>query len=322
MDSNYNKIFRLLGESGLGDDYKNYLNDISAKDPEIKSFFAAYSRLDNIIKNSSHIPTEELGDYILKKNKFNERQSDSSKKIILIENHLYDCKTCKSVYEELSEEFYEVENAVDKYFDKSGIHEKVKVLYPLILFKNNYIRYAIVSTVSMIILFLGLEILSGITTPNNYRLGQIKDKSLSYITRGRSSFEFQEGLTALGNGNYDKAIKLFENDIANNKNGISIFYTHYILGLAYLESAKNDFVGLFPSFDFNKVRKAIDNFNLCISENSSGNYPDISFNSYFYMAKAELIRNNFALAKKYLQIVINNKGSKMNLAIELLDQLK
>ena len=322
MNDYYNKILSLLEKENLSETDKNYLAEIAGKNPEVKSFLNTYGKLGKIVKDTSHITLAELQDYILEKNNLNDEHSISLMKFSIIKNHLNSCKSCFSIYEELSAELNAADTAINKFIIDSVSRGKERDIKTQQLFKNKLIRYPIFSAVSILVLFLALEIFSTFTTPKNFRLGQINDKPLSAITRGRLSLEFQEGLAALDNGDYGKAISFFENDLINNKNGNSIFYTHYILGLTYLESAKKDFLGLFISFDTNDILKAVDNFNLCITDNISGNFPDVSFNAYFFMAKAEIILNNTALAKKYLGVVIDNKGSKLNEAKELLNKLE
>jgi len=322
MDTNYSQILNLLEKETLNEEDKYLLRDIANKEPEAKTFLEAYKKLSKIINESSHISAEELGNYILIKSNLNADQSLSLKKYWLIDKHLKDCKFCYSVYNELSGELEESEGILNKYYDESKAEHTKAAKHTAYLFKNNLFKYSFISAVGIVVLFFGLGLFSNFITPKYYYLGKLNNKPLSSITRGTSSFEYQEGIAALDNGNYKEAISLFEKDIDKNINQASTFYAHYILGLTYMESAEKDFLGLFVSYDNKKIKKAVDNFNICISENNSGSYPDISFSSYYFMAKAELLLNNTDLAIKYLRIVVENKGSKMNEALELLKKLQ
>ncbi|MCK7526438.1 MAG: hypothetical protein MZV64_56980 [Ignavibacteriales bacterium] len=64
-----------------------------------------------------------------------------------------------------------------------------------------------------------------------------------YTTRGRTSELFQRGLDAIDRKDYDSAIQYLNDDVNKNQNDESIFYTHFILGITYVNKAESDFLG-------------------------------------------------------------------------------
>ncbi len=134
--------------------------------------------------------------------------------------------------------------------------------------------------------------------------------------------EFQNGLQALSQEDYEEAIKNFKNDVKNNFNDRTIFYTDYMLGLIYLKKSESDFLGLFTSFNKEDLEKSIIYFNDVVKKNNSGSFNNITYNAYFFLGKSYLLKDNFKEAKKYFQLVIDNRGSYSKKAEELLKSIE
>ncbi|MBK6913984.1 MAG: hypothetical protein IPH11_10120 [Ignavibacteriales bacterium] len=64
------------------------------------------------------------------------------------------------------------------------------------------------------------------------------------------------------------------------------------------------------------------NLQLSIEKNLSGKYQNLSMNAHFYIAKAYLMFDDKENAKKYLEKVIEEKGSKMIEAENILSDLE
>ncbi|HSR18506.1 MAG TPA: hypothetical protein VLM39_10500 [Ignavibacteriaceae bacterium] len=126
----------------------------------------------------------------------------------------------------------------------------------------------------------------------------------------------------LQENNYDKAIDFLKKDIFENPKDETIFYSYYVIGLSYLKAAEKSTFGLFSYYDKSKAAEALKNFKTAVEKNKSGKYPNITLNAYFYSAKACLMMDNLPPAKKYLQKVISEKGSKMNEAKRILSELE
>lgn len=325
MDENIQKILTILSKDKLTKEDKSELDLLLSSDTEAKEFYNKYSRLESLVKASSHISAEDFAEYILFRNNDSKHRFPTSK-IKFIEEHIRKCPKCSSVFSELSGEYSAVGEfisspAFDGFQKPKEIVQSVQALRSS-FFQNRLFRYSFVSITAVIALFFSLTIISQLTTPQNIKLAKTEDNSLFYVTRGRASDEFQKGLLALDEKKFNSAINYFEEDINNNKNDETIFYTHYILGLTYLEVSEKDFLGLFPSFNEYSADKAVDNFKKSIAKNNSGNFPDITSNSYYFLAKADLMLGKTAEAKKNLEMVIKIKGSKIDRAKELLNNLE
>lgn len=321
MKENIQRIFTILAKDSLMEQDKDELESLLSSDPEAKEFFNKFNRLKDFVKDSSHLTEDDLAEYILFRNK-NPEYNFASSKIKFIEEHIRKCAKCSPVFLKLSEEYSAICDFTNSSLQKSQADAQPAPVIKRYLFQNKFSRYSFITVTAVIALFFSLAIISQLVTPKNIKLAKTKDNSLFYITRGRASDEFQKGLLDLGEKKFGNAINYFEQDINKNKNDGTIFYTHYILGLTYLEISEKNFLGLFPSFDKLKVNKAIDNFKKCIVKNNSGNFPDITSNSYYFLAKAELMLGESEEAKKGLEMVIKIKGSKIDQAKELLNNLE
>jgi tetratricopeptide (TPR) repeat protein len=143
-----------------------------------------------------------------------------------------------------------------------------------------------------------------------------------YLTRGRTSISFQKGLDALDKGNYSDAINYLNLDIEKHNNESSIFYSNYILGSTYLKAAESDFLGMFISFDDDKVQLAIENLKTSIKKNTSGSYENLNLDANYYIGRAYLLLDDFDSAKKHLEIVVNNKGGFYNEAETIIESME
>lgn len=321
MKQNIEKILNILSGDRIKDEETKQIENIIASDPEAKEFFKEFKIIEKLVEASSHLSEEDLVDYILFKNNNLQKSLDISK-IELIENHLKNCAKCSSAFMEFSGEYSDIDKYLSDNYMKPEQPARTINIAGSSFSKFKILRYSFASAAVAAVLFFLLAIVSQLTTPQNYKLASVNENSLNYVTRGRATDEFQKGLVALDNKNIGDAIGFFKEDIADNKNDETIFYTNYILGLAYLENSKKDFLGLFPSYDVNKVNNAIENFRQCILKNNSGSFPDITASSYFFMAKADLILNNTMQAKKDLQMVIHLNGSRSDEAKKLLNDLQ
>jgi tetratricopeptide (TPR) repeat protein len=142
------------------------------------------------------------------------------------------------------------------------------------------------------------------------------------ISRGRSTDNFELSIKALEDKDYQSAIEYLKNDIELNPNDKTIFYSYYILGLTHLEMAEKNLLGLFTTFDKSSSEATILNLGKCVKLNTSGNFNNVNLDAFFFMAKASLMLEDSKTAKDYLEIVVKEKGSKMNEAEQILKELK
>jgi len=315
----FEKIIELLEKKTLSEEDSQVLNSLIENDTEARQIYDTYRKLGSLLK-SEHISYDDLRDYILFKNNIEPENKDVIKIIPQIDIHLKNCERCTDEFKTLNEEYTDLDLFIPKELSGEVSEKKERLSIPERKWRAP--AYAFVSVIAIGFVFLLLLLVSNITTPANYDLASIENKSEFYVTRGRATNDFQESLKALEENNYDKAITHLQKDIDDNPNDETIFYSHYIAGLSYLEKADNSFLGLFRSFDKNSAKNALENFRLCIEKNNSGLFPDITFNAYFYSAKANIMLGDIESAKEYLKIVIEEKGSKMFEAQSIMSKLE
>ncbi|MEO8233054.1 MAG: hypothetical protein ABI638_12285, partial [Ignavibacteriota bacterium] len=265
--NDFEKIIELLDKESITTEEKKLLNEMIGKDSETKKISQAYLQLKNSLKRKEHIDEELMGEYVLYKNNLSQERL-----IILlskmVEDHIRKCEPCENLFKELNSEYTEVDSFITQSFTEQVPSEKPAQKKGFFLFDNfTAAKYAFTSLAAVIVLYLGLFAVSSITTPD-YKKSFIDDKDF-YTSRGRTSELFQRGLDAIDRKNYDSAIKYLNDDINKNQNEESIFYTHFILGITYIEKAEGGFFGLFQSFNKEDVQKGIANFEQSIKLNNS-----------------------------------------------------
>jgi tetratricopeptide (TPR) repeat protein len=317
--NNFEKIIELLDKESITTEEKNFLKEMIEKDSEAKKISQAYLQLKNSLKRNEHIDEELMGEYVLYKNNLSQERV-----IILlsqmVEDHIRKCEPCENLFKELNSEYTEVDSFITQSVVGQTTSKKPAQKKGFLFFHNfTTAKYAFASLAAVIVLYLGLFAVSSFTTPN-YKKSFIDDKDY-YTTRGRTSQLFQRGLDAIDRKNYDSAIKYLNEDINKNQNDESIFYTHFILGITYVEKAEGGFLGLFKSFNKEDVQKGIANFEQSIKLNNSGKFDNLKLDAQYFIGKSYLMIDEIESAKSHLQIVIDGKGSYYKKAEELIKEL-
>ncbi len=320
---NFDKIIELLEKNNLTKEEKNLLDELLKEDAEANEFYNSYKKLGGAFLASRHLTIDELADYVLIKNGLEPERKESTRNIPVFKAHIRRCEKCAKEMENLNKEYSDVKNFVSSQFE-ARVEEKTKVSDSKKIFisKLNFYRYAVIGISAIAVLFFSLMVISNLSTSKYYKLGTIGDLSDISISRGRTTNDFELSLKALEEKNYRAAIDYLKNDIELNKNDETIFYSYYILGLTYLETAEGNLFGLFPKFDKSSAEAALQNFKKTINLNTSGKFQNVNLDAYFYAAKASLMLENSKSAKEYLNIVVKEKGSKMNEAGQILNELK
>jgi len=135
----------------------------------------------------------------------------------------------------------------------------------------------------------------------------------------RNTELYKQGLTAFKKGNYDGAIDLLMDDIILNQNDSTMFYAHYLLGIAYLKSSENNILNTFKSYDRLRVDEGIQNLMIFIDKNEGGVNDRASIDAHYYIAKAYLSIDDIENAKKHLQIVMEKRGKYYSDAVKILN---
>jgi len=322
---NTNQILELLQKKTLTESEKQTLKNFSDSDEEIKSFINIYTNLKSSLSDSKHIHTDLLSSFIL----FEAGEEPKNKLIPLIRDkikaHLNECSTCKEEYDLLLGEYNEVSQHVNKNIRREhnaeDDSEKRTSFIPEFLRQTN-LRFIYVTLTVLVVGYLGLFSFSSLTTPYYEKNIFSESDDNSYLTRGRTSVLFQQGLYAIEQGNYDAAIKFLTEDIQENKNDKSIFYSYYITGITYLKAAESDFAGLFKSFNKQDVELAISILKESIEKNDSGDYENLKLDSYYYMGRAYLLIEDKDSAQASFQKVLDGKGRFAMESKNLIDQME
>lgn len=311
------KIIDLLEKKDLSDSENKWLKDIYASDPEAKSIIDTYNSIKYSLNRNEHIDEELLGEYVLYRNGSPEYNKILPFLLIRIEDHLRKCELCQNTFKELNSQYADIDEFVGK--SLSAKAEKSYTLITQIIFKEkfNSIRYAITSLVAVVVIYLGLYVYSDLTMPNYMKTPFAEERDF-YNTRGRITELFQRGLDALDRKDFETAIKYFNDDLRENPDQESIFYTHFVIGLAYVSKAEKDFLGLFKSFDKDDLLKGIYHFEKSIELNHNDRFQNLKLDAHYYLGKAYLLINDKISAKRHLQTVIDEKGSYYKNAEEIL----
>lgn len=287
-------------------------------DPDNLEFYNTYKKIKNSVKKDEHLSYDVLSDYILLKNGLEPVNHEVVLALPQIENHLRNCQHCLGEFKLLNKELHDINTFVTIPAEQNtkGKSSKVTAGKPLSA------RYGIFTVLAIGLLYLSAFVISQAVSPDNYEYARIENEPDYYTTRGRMSGEFQASLDALEKGEYTQAIASLEQDIKNNHGDATIFYSHYIIGLAYLETAEKNLLGLFPSYDQSAANKGLKNLESAIVLNNTGKYQNITLDAYFYKAKALLMLNRKNDARTSLQYVIKNRGSKIIEAQDILKQME
>ncbi|MGE5798333.1 MAG: hypothetical protein ACM34N_16220, partial [Ignavibacteria bacterium] len=177
------KIIELLEKRKLTPEEQALLNKMAAEDEESRKYYGFYRKLEQIVKNSSHIGEEDLADYILFKNEVKPENFRCSV-IPKIEEHLRKCPKCTGNFKRINAEYFDLDN----FFSSGKIEESVRTrLVKTSFFKP---RFIYTSLAAAAVIFLLLMIVSDLSTPYYYDYAGLKVQSEVYITRGRGTNYF------------------------------------------------------------------------------------------------------------------------------------
>jgi len=320
---NESEIIELLSKKNLSNEDKILIKKSFEYYPGLKKYQSIFNILNNI-STDLHLDIDIISDFVLYQNKQPVENKNFSKLIPNIENHLSTCEICQNEFNMLNNEYADIDSFVETQFEK--VQKKNPPLrkenFLVRFFTNPFPRYSFAGAFGLVLLYFTLFGISELTTPKYKSLSATSYLNQVSTTRGRTSPEFQKGLSAIELGDYTSAITSLNKDIAKTKNDNTLFYTHYILGLVYLNKSESTFLGLFPSYNKTDIDNAIKNFDKVLSTNNTGLFENINYNSYYFLGRAYLLKDNFSNAKKYLKMVVSNKGDYFEEASILLSSIE
>lgn len=317
--NDFEKIIELLDKDFITDEDKLRVSEMINNNPEAKKIHDTYLNLKSSLNRNEHIDEELMSEYVMYKSNL------SSERLIVmlakkVEDHIRKCVKCEKLFTELNAEYCDVDNFVSQSLIEPVSQEKPAQLKGFFLFNNlNAARFAFTSLAAVVVLYLGLFAVSSFITPD-YKNSFLNGEDF-YTTRGRTSESFQRGLDAIDRSDYESAIKFLNDDINHNKSDESIFYTHFILGITFVNKAESDFLGLFKSFNKDDVTRGIENFEKSIELNNSGKFDNLKLDAHYFIGKSYLMIDDKTSAREHLQSVVDGKGSYYKNAEELLKKL-
>lgn len=313
-----NNFDRLLEYLENENEKRNEIEALAAEDVQISEFLKF---CDDVRKLGSelHPDYEMIADYIVYEDQ--SAGGTALRHTLNLTRHLQSCPECAELYRELKEEYNEVE-----FREELPVYKIESVPAPrktgFSLFRNYpVIRYAAAASVFFVIGWLGLAMYSSVSMPQYKKIaGYNPVEDISQV-RGRSNSYFDKALSEISRRNYDNAIALLSEDAAVNSNDMTIFYTHYVTGLLYLSKSESSVLGMMKNYNHDDLKNAVKQFEMVISKNKSGKFDNVTFDAYYYIGKAFLLLEDKPNARKYLKLVIDNRGSFMDESRKLLDMI-
>lgn len=318
----FDKILELLEKQNLTESDQKLLEQYTNSDKELNSVVEVYKKLKTCLSGNGHISTDLLASYVLYEMGENEDNKTISILSRKVSSHLKECTECKKEYEELKNEYTLIGEHIVNALYQNAQSRSDNFIFSSFFKRTSTFKYAFAVLAVLIVSYVGLFFISTSTTPE-YKTNLFNDTTEdSYLTRGRTSPLFQQGLNAIEEKDYSKAIEFLSQDINEHKNDKSIFYSHYILGLTHLRASESDFLGLFKSYNNKNVDFAITNLQAAIGKNNSGSYESLKLDAYYYLGRAYLLVDNRDLAVSSLQKVIDEKGKFAREAQQLISDLE
>jgi len=315
----FEKVIHILEREVIPYEEKEYLKLIASEDIDIKNFLSVHLKLKHIFNSSSHLDMEILAEFIL----YYDGDLDAAEYIPQItdriEDHLVECSICNNLYLAFTKEFQQVDNFVSKAINDDDDFEYQKKPSVFSRIRKTNFRAALTALILLLITYFGMMITSYYGTPS-YKKNVFEFEAISTsLLHGRDTKLYKRALTDFKIENYDGAINLLMDDIILNQNDSTMYYAHYLLGIAYLKSSENNILGTFKSYNRLRVDEGIQNLMIFIEHNEGGVNDRASIDAHYYIAKAYLSIDDIDNAKKHLQIVMEKRGKYYSDAVKILN---
>lgn len=254
-----------------------------------------------------------------------------------IRKHILECQVCEEKINQFSHEYREVEN----YLQETDLPEltlgsQQAVARLLDLLKQLY--YSVIQWIKNLVyipmpklypvalgavaaLFIMIWFGPFFRSSENpyFKLVSIDKESASFLTRSSLSQNLTEGLAAFNQGDMERAIQSLQGFIRTNVDDPLLFYAHYMLGIAYLNQAKSDFLGRFKQVEAESVETGIENLELAKSLTQNSN---ITEGCNWYIGMAFLMKGDGTGAKTMFERVVEFRGRRFKEAKEMLSEIE
>jgi tetratricopeptide (TPR) repeat protein len=315
-------IYELLEKGSLSEDETLRMNGILDKNKDMKSFVEFYNKAKTVVENNSHIELDILAEYVL----FKSKMEGILIKLNLaekIENHLRACEKCMDDFKILNEEYSSVDEFVSETILPGQTKEKEIYASKFQNAINSRTVYKFLYAFAVIvIIYAGSVFITNYSVPEyNREIAELSGE-MNFNSRGRASEEFLIGVAELEKGNFEDAINSLKNDLVKNRDSKTIFYTHFILGQAYLRNTQRDLLGINLGVDETSLQKSIEEFKNCIAANINEQFASINYDSHYFLGRAYLLNGNVEKAIDEFNTVIKSRGKYINEAKELISAIE
>jgi hypothetical protein len=242
----------------------------------------------------------------------------------LIEDHLTTCSKCNQEYIKLNKDFEQLDDYLSRSITTKNENEYEYEKEPSIFsrLKLTNFKTAITAFMLLLVTYVGMMLMSNYTTlPYKENIFLFKENYNEFI-ENRSAELFWKSINTLNQEEFETSVGYLTEDIIKHPNDSTIFYSRYLLGIAYLKSSENNILGTFTSYDHIRVGKGIENLLLAIKQNSNGQNEQLNIDAHYYIAKGYLAIDELDLAIEHLQIVVHEKGKYYSDSIKILKAIE
>lgn len=318
----YLEIINILEKEEITEQEDEFLQKLASKDIDIKYFIDIYIKLEEVLKSSSHLDIEILSEFILYYDGDMEAATYIPYITDMIEDHLTACTKCNLEYINLNKEFDQLEDYLSKSITVTDDYEYEKEPSIFSRLKYTNFRAAISAVILLLVTYVGMMLTSNYTTlPYKENIFKFKENYDVFVEE-RPVELFWKSLNALDRNEYETSIGYLTEDIIKHPKDSTIFYSHYLLGIAYLKSSENNILGTFTSYDHIRVSQGIENLLLAVNQNSHGQNKQLNIDAHYCIAKGYLAIDEVDLAIEHLEIVINEGGKYYSDSIRILKAIE
>ena len=150
-----------------------------------------------------------------------------------------------------------------------------------------------------------------------YRLAAIEEDMVR-VTRGAGAPLLADGLFALDEGRDHDAIASLERFIGENPQDPSVGYAHVVTAVAYLSTARRDFLGRFQRVDTARIGSAIEHLQDATRDGNARVRED----AYWFLGHAHLLQQRSEPANAAFRNVRELRGTRAKDAQEMLADLE
>ena len=316
-------IYELLEKGSLTEDETLKMKLILDKSKEMKSFVEFYNKAKTVVENNSHIEMDILAEYVLFKSKMEAGVLLKLNLVEKIENHLRSCKNCMADFKMLNEEYSSVDEFVSETILPGQTKEKdISASKFQNAMNSRAVNKFIYAFAVIVIIYTGSVFITNYSVPEyNREIAELSGE-MNFNSRGRASDEFLIGVAELEKGNFEDAVNSLKNDLVKNKDSKTIFYTHFILGQAYLRNTQKYILGINLGVDETSLQKSIEEFKNCIAANKNEQFASINYDSHYFLGRAYLLNGDVEKAIDEFNTVIKSRGKYINEAKELISAIE